>query len=502
MRILLASSEVVPFSKTGGLADVAAALPKALAALGHEVMVVVPNYPQIQQKLLKNGPPITTTGQVLRIPVGQREVQGQVFRSFLPGSSVSVYLIDQPEYFDRPQLYGDRNGDYTDNCARFVFFSRAVLELVRSFDEPVDILHANDWQTALLPILLKTEYRLLPGFEETASIFTLHNMAFQGQFWHWDMLLTGIDWKYFNWRQLEFFGNLNLLKGGITFADMITTVSPTYAREIQTPEFGYGLNGVLSARRNDLAGILNGCDTEIWNPQTDNYLAARYDSKTFTTGKAACKKALQQRLGLPLRPDVPLFGMISRMTSQKGFDLIAEAAPMLCQLDAQFAFLGSGEPTYEQMLSRLATQFPQNVAVTLGYDEPLSHAIEGGSDVFLMPSQFEPCGLNQMYSLIYGTPPIVRSVGGLADSVVDASPNNLKDGIANGFSFHDYRSDVLVDQIRRAISLYHDRQTWNQLIQTGMQRDWSWKRSAGEYVRVYTQAKKKLEAADKQFTLA
>lgn len=495
MRILLASSEVVPFSKTGGLADVAAALPKALAQLGHDVSVVVPNYPQVQKQLLGSGPPVTTTGQVISVPVGAHDIQAQVFRSHLPDSRVSVYLIDQPNYFDRATLYGDRHGDFGDNCARFVFFSRAVLELAKSFDRPVDIVHANDWQTALIPVLLKTDYRDVPEFERTASIFTIHNMAFQGQFWHWDMLLTGLDWKYFNWRQLEFFGNLNLLKAGIVFSDLITTVSPTYAREIQTPEFGYGLHGVLSGRRDDLVGILNGCDTAIWNPRTDPHLPVHYDDTTFPEGKAAAKAALQQRLNLPLRPDLPILGMISRMTSQKGFDLIAESIPQLLRFDAQYVFLGNGDPGYEDLMRRFANDAPEQLSVTIGYDEPLSHLIEAASDIFLMPSQFEPCGLNQMYSLIYGTPPIVRAVGGLADSVVDASPDNLRDGIANGFSFFDYRGDVLVDQVRRALAMRKDSSVWQQLVQTGMQRDWSWRHSANEYRNVYERALwKRMEA--------
>ena len=269
MRIVFASSEAVPFSKTGGLADVATALPKALATMGHEVSLITPYYPQV---LAKNGtdvPPIESTGLSVRVNVGPKHIEGRILRSTLPGSRVNVFLVEQSNYFDRPGLYVEHDQDYRDNSERFVFFSRAVMEATRLLNLKPEIVHANDWQTGLIPALVNIEYRKVPGFEQTSSVFTIHNMAFQGQFWHWDMLLTGLDWKYFNWRQMECYGHLNLLKTGITFADMVTTVSPTYAREIQTPEFGCGLNGALSSRREDLVGILNGVDREVWSPATD-----------------------------------------------------------------------------------------------------------------------------------------------------------------------------------------------------------------------------------------
>ena len=310
-------------------------------------------------------------------------------------------------------------------------------------------------------------------------------MAFQGQFWHWDMLLTGLDWKFFNWRQMECYGHLNLLKTGIAFADLISTVSPTYAQEIQTPEFGCGLNGALSSRRDDLFGILNGVDTEVWNPATDTHIARNYSAASLNDGKLACKVALQQRMNLPVRPSVMLLGSISRMTHQKGFQLLEQCSGMLLDQDVQFVFLGSGEPRFEGMLQKMAKDHPTKVATSIGYDDQLSHLIEAGADVFLMPSEFEPCGLNQMYSLIYGTVPIVRSVGGLADSVVDATDENLLNRTANGFSFKEFRSDVLFWNICRARAMFADKQKWNQLQQTGMKQDWSWTHSAREYVSVY-----------------
>jgi starch synthase len=491
MRIIVASSEVVPFSKTGGLADVAAALPKALAQAGHEVTVITPFYPQERARWSAAHVPIEPTGRSVAVNIADRHVTAEILRSQIPGSNATVFLVDQPTYYDRKGLYQEHDKDYRDNSERFIFLSRAVLEIARTFGLQPDIIHANDWQTALIPALVRIEGTHTPEFGRTATVFTIHNLAFQGQFWHWDMLLTGLDWQYFNWRQMEYFGNLNLMKTGIIFSDIVTTVSPTYAREIQTPEFGCGLNGVLTSRRDDLAGILNGVDMEVWNPATDPLIPERYRSTTASQGKPVCKAQLQQRFGLPVRVDVPVLGLISRLTEQKGLDLICECADDLLALDVQAVFLGSGDPQFVKTLQRLAQHCPQKMAVTIGYDESLSHQIEAGADIFLMPSRYEPCGLNQMYSLIYGTVPIVRAVGGLADSVVDATETTLSNGTANGFSFYEYRSDVLFRQICRAFGLFQDQQTWRQLMRTGMERDWSWNRSATEYLNVYQRAQLK-----------
>ncbi len=303
-----------------------------------------------------------------------------------------------------------------------MFLSRAVTTLAQQLRLRPDIIHANDWQTALIPALLAIEGRGPNVTDTTASVFTIHNMAFQGLFWHWDMLLTGLDWKYFNLHQMEFYNQLNLLKTGLVFADMVTTVSPTYAREIQTPEFGYGLDSVLRSRRNDLVGILNGVDTKIWNSQTDPALPANFSIADVDEGKRACKRALQSEFGLPTADDVPLFAMVTRLTDQKGLDLVAQAADRLSSKDVQLCVLGSGDAKYEGWLTELAKNLPEKVAVRIGFDDAMAHRIEAGADLFLMPSRFEPCGLNQMYSLIYGTVPIVRATGGLADSVVDANP--------------------------------------------------------------------------------
>jgi len=493
MRIVLASSEAVPFSKTGGLADVSSALSKALAHAGHDVWLIVPYYPRLPKQLQATDLGITPTGQSVEVTIAAKQLKGTLRQAKLPGSDVKVLLVDRPDYYDREGLYQHEGQDYKDNCERFVFFCRAAMEAIRSFDIRPDIIHAHDWQAALMPALLQIEYQQQPGFTQAASVFTIHNLAFQGRFWHWDMLLTGIDWKYFNWRQMEFFEHLNLLKTGMVFSEMVTTVSPTYAQEIQTPEFGCGLDVALAARSQDLVGILNGVDKHEWNPEIDEHLACRYSVDTVSEGKAACKTHLQKAVGLPQRSDVPLIGMISRLTDQKGLDLIAECVDEILTRDVQFCFLGSGEAKYEEMLQELTRRHPEKVKTIIAFDEKRAHEIEAGADLFLMPSQFEPCGLNQMYSLIYGTVPIVRAVGGLADSVVDATEENIANGTATGFSFDNYRSDELAHTMTRALEMYNDKQKWAELMNTGMRQDWSWSRSAAEYVTVYQNALKKCE---------
>lgn len=494
-RIVLTASEAVPFSKTGGLADVIGALAKSLDQMGHDVVMIIPDYYLLRQRN-RNLPKITDTGLRFSIDMNGRQMPASVNWATLPGSNVRVFLIRQPEYFDRPQLYQENGHGYVDNCARFSFFSRAVLEVCRQMVLRPDVIHCNDWQTGLIPALLNTQYSRVPGFERTSSIMTIHNMAYQGRFWHFDMPLTGMDWSYFNYHHMEAWGDMNLLKTGISFADQVTTVSPTYAKEICTADGGYGLEGVLRHRSEDLSGILNGIDDDVWNPEKDNFLPACYSLDSIEQGKPQCKAFLQQRMGLPTRNDVPLFGMVSRMTDQKGFDLITEAAERLLSRDLQIAFLGTGDPYYESQITGLAQRFPSKVAVQIGFDESLAHQIEGGSDAFLMPSRFEPCGLNQMYSLRYGTVPVVRNVGGLADSVMnfDLNPHSLN--TANGFVFADYNRDALAGTVERALETYSRPHIWKQLVRNGMSRDWSWNRSAAEYVGVYEAAIANIDSRD------
>ncbi len=484
LRIVLASSEAVPFSKTGGLADVVGALAKTLDALGHDVTLIVPDYYQLRQGA-KNLPEITETGLRFSVTMHSRQVSGTVNWATLPGTNVRVLLVRQPEYFDRRQIYMEHGHGYIDNCERFCFFSRAVLEISRQMVLRPDVIHCNDWQTGLIRRCSTVNTRQNAGLKKTATVMTIHNMAYQGRFWHLDMPLTGMDWKYFNLHQMEAWGDLNLLKTGLSFADQITTVSPTYAKEICEAEGGYGLDGLLRFRRKDLTGILNGIDDEVWNPETDSYLPAKYSVSNLSEGKPRCKTHLQQRMKLPQLSHVPVFGMVSRMADQKGFDLVMGSAERLLNQKIQMVFLGSGEPSYEAQLRGLAGRYPEQVAVEIGFDESLSHQIEAGADAFLMPSRFEPCGLNQMYSQKYGTVPIVRRVGGLADSVVDLQSNPES---ATGFMFTDYSRDQFVETAERAIRTYGDRPTWERLMQNGMTSDFSWNRSAATYVDVYRKA--------------
>ncbi len=484
MNILMATSEAVPFAKTGGLADVCGALPVEIARLGHQAALILPAYRQIHY----SGLPVTPMGIDFIVPIGSKTVTGHLLQSKLPAADVPVYFVQQDYYFDREELYRLNGKDYTDNCERFVFFSRAVLEAIRLLELQVDVVHVNDWQTGLVPAYLKIEYRTLPRYQQTASLFTVHNMAYQGQFWHWDMLLTGLDWKYFNWHQMEYYGKLNLLKTGMVFADAITTVSPRYAQEIQTPAFGCGLEGALQARRDSLFGILNGIDESEWNPDADPLLAANYNADTVEGGKPVCKAALQAEVGLPQRADVPLVGMIGRLADQKGFDLVAQVIPdWVARNDTQWVILGKGEPIYHELFKHLAQQHPDKVAVRLEFSDVLAHRIEAGADIFLMPSRYEPCGLNQLYSLRYGTVPVVRETGGLADTVVDASEQSLAAGNANGFSFREDNPLALSETLARAVDAYRQPAMWRQLITTGMRQDWSWARRAKQYVKIYEQ---------------
>ena len=483
MNILFATTEVVPFCKTGGLGDVCGSLPRALAKLGENPTIILPAFRQATEAGIR----IESTGITFEIPIGQKRVSGQLLRSQLPGTKVPVYLIEQADYFNRPGLYGENGEDYQDNCERFVFFCRAVLDVIEQVELQVDVLHCHDWCAALLPAYLKTLYGDHPPYENIATLYTIHNLAYQGNFWHWDMALTGLDWKCFNWRQMEFYGNLNFMKTGITFADAISTVSPTYAQEILRPPLSCGMEGSLQHRREELFGILNGADYEDWNPSTDKYLGENtYGVKTLERGKAACKAALQLEMGLPENPDIPVLSAVGRLADQKGFDLITRVMQQWAvQQEAQWVILGTGDQKYHQVLEQLAKDHPQKIAVRLEFSNELAHQIEAGADLFLMPSQYEPCGLNQLYSMKYGTVPVVRSTGGLADTVVDTNPQTLAKGLATGFSFTEYTSLALAETLERARLTFFDKTVWKQLIKTGIEQDWSWSRSAQKYVDLY-----------------
>ena len=484
VNILLASSEAVPFAKTGGLADVCGALPIELAKLGAKPTLIMPAYRQIYQ----TGLSIEPTGVYFDIPIGNKSVSGSFLRSRLPDSDVPVLFIQQDAYYDRPDLYTSDGKDHKDNCERFVFFCRAVLEAVRLLELRPDVIHANDWQTGLIPALLKSEYRGVPEYENIASLLTIHNMAYQGIFWHWDMLLTGMDWKFFNWQQMEFFGNLNLLKTGLVFADRLNTVSNRYAEEIQSAPHGCGLEGVLHQKRELLSGIVNGVDYSQWNPRTDSYLAANYGVEDVTVGKPICKAALQGEMGLPQLASTPLIAFVGRLVEQKGIDLVAGILRDWIQnVDAQWVFLGTGDAQYHELFGEYARRSPQKVAVRLEFSNALAHRIEAGADIFLMPSRFEPCGLNQLYSLKYGTVPVVRATGGLADTITGVTDETLANGTATGFQFREYSSLALSETLRRACNTYAQPELWSKIVQAGMRQDWSWANSANQYLDLYQQ---------------
>lgn len=486
MNIVFATSEVAPFAKTGGLADVCGALPAELQRQGHNVAVLMPAFRQVKD----GGHALEPLGVKFDIPIGNKIVRGRLLRSTLPGSDVPVFFVEQDDYFDRPELYRVKGEDYKDNCERFVFFCRAALESIRLLHLSVDVVHCHDWQTSLIPAFLKIEYSHTLGYEKVGSVLTVHNLAYQGIFWHWDMLLTGLDWRFFNWNQMEFYGKLNLLKTGLVFSDWVNTVSPQYAREIQTDPLGCGLDGVLRQRSETLSGIVNGVDYRLWEPANDPHIAAQYDVSNWQEGKSACKAALQKELGLPELPRTPVFALIGRLADQKGWDLVVEVMRRwVHEMNVQWVILGTGEPYYHEVIGGLAREYPNRIAARLEFSDPLAHKIEAGADLFLMPSRYEPCGLNQLYSLKYGTVPVVRATGGLVDTVADCTPESVANGTATGFQFEAYNASVMEGTLRRAVETYWDDQpTWRALVETGMKQDWSWSTSARQYVDVYAKA--------------
>ena len=483
MRIVFVASEVAPFSKTGGLADVVGALPKRVRELGHEVLVISPLY----RCVARSGYPLADMGVEISVPIGDRRVAGRLRRGFLPGSDVEVWFVDQPEYYGREDLYGDNSGDYLDNCERFAFFCRAAIEALRVRDARPDVIHAHDWQAGLATAYHSTVYAADPVVGPAATVMTVHNLAYQGVFWGLDMPLIGLDWKYFNWRQLESHGDINLLKGGIVFADLVSTVSPRYAQEIQTPFQGFGLDAVLRERSKDLLGIINGIDEEEWDPATDALLPTHYSAADLR-GKAECKAALQRELGLPVT-DAPLLAMVGRLTWQKAPELVTSAIPGMMERGFQFVVLGSGDEDYRLPLESEAARYPRQTAVRFGFSNGLAHRIQGGADMVAMASRFEPCGLVQLCALKYGTVPVVHRTGGLADTVTDATPDALAQGTATGVVFSKYTREGLLEALDRARKLYDDPATWRGLVETGMGQDWSWNASARKYVDLYERAR-------------
>ncbi len=478
--MLVIGSEALPFAKTGGLADVLGALPPALARLGWDVTLAMPRYRGVTAGTLVESFPVTVGGYTRDVGFFEADLR----------DGARAHFIDCPDLFDREALYDVDGKEYPDNPLRFALLVRAALEFAARRGVAPSVVHAHDWQAGLAPVYLKTRYAAHPVLGGTPSIFTVHNLAYQGVFAADWLPRLDLGWEQLTIARLEYWGRISFMKGGINDARTITTVSPRYAMEIQTPELGFGFDGILRARRDDLVGILNGIDTEHWDPEHDRFLPKPF-SATRLAGKAASKAAVLARYHLPAAPARPLVGMISRMVEQKGFDLIAALADDLPLLDASFVVLGTGA-RYQDLWTRLAAAHPDRIGVHVGFDESLAHLIEAGADMFLMPSQFEPCGLNQMYSLRYGTVPIVRAVGGLADTVTDYTPGRTN---STGFVFKPYTPAALLEALNRALALYPDRKKWQRLQIAGMKQDHSWDRSAREYVKIYERALRKRRTA-------
>lgn len=473
-KVLFVSSEAYPLIKTGGLADVAGSLPRALIKQNQDVRLLLPAYPAVLEKVSK---PKLIDEQV---HYGQNV---QLLETRLPGSRVTTWLVNCPAAFDRPGTpYSDSDGkEWPDNAFRFALFSQVAANIAMGFSQlswKPDVVHCNDWQTALVPALLSIHKK------RPATIFTIHNLSYQGVFGKKAFHELHLPDELWSLHGLEYHDQVSFIKGGLVYADRITTVSPTYANEIQTPEFGYGLDELLTYRENDLSGIINGIDTDVWNPGTDAYLKQKYNKRSLAK-KVENKIDLQMQLGLPKRRRTPLLGMVSRLVEQKGVDTILGALTSLLQLPLQIVILGTGEKQFETRLTQLAEKFPEKLKVIIGYDECLSHKIEAASDIYLMPSKFEPCGLNQLYSLRYGTLPIVRNVGGLADTVINTTKLNIENHTATGFYVADNDPTSLISSVQSAIKLYKDPIAWKQLQLNAMSQDFSWQKSAEKYIALY-----------------
>jgi starch synthase len=489
-KILFVSSEVHPIIKTGGLADVSGSLPLALKTLRRDLRILMPAYADALNK-------ITKPREITRLKLPGMPEPVRLLETKLKGSSVPVWLVDAPALFDRPgNPYLDENGqDWPDNAQRFALFAHAAVAIAMGkadLDWRPDLVHCNDWQTGLIPALLHNQK------QRPATVFTIHNLAYQGLF-DWDTFIAlKLPKQLWSMAAMEFYNQFSFIKGGIVFADKINTVSPKYAEEIRTPEYGYGLDKLLESRASHLSGILNGVDYSHWNPARDRYLEHKYNAHTVAN-KVFNKLQLQRQFGLPVNDRIPLIGMVGRLAEQKGIDLVLESLPKLLQQPLQLVILGSGQQQLEQDLLAISARHPDQIAIHIGYDESLAHRIEGGADMFLMPSRYEPCGLNQIYSLRYGTPPIVRRTGGLANTIIDATPALIKQGTATGFMFNKASAKDLTAAVERALALYQQPRLWNKLVFATMQQDFSWRRSAKHYLDLYKQAeeiKKGLSAAD------
>lgn len=481
MKILFAASEAAPFAKTGGLGDVAGSLPPALAGLGHDVRVVMPHY-----RIVDAAAYGLKSAGTFYVPLASWSERCDVLKGRL-GNDVTVYFLNKDVYYDRPGLYGTGRGDYPDNAERFVFLSRAVPELCRAVGFRPDVIHCNDWQTGLVPLYLRKLYGNDSVLGRTVSVFTVHNLGYQGVFWHWDMRLIGLGWEVFTPEGIEFWGKINFMKAGLVYSDALTTVSPSYSREIRTPGHGHGLEGVLARRSADLYGILNGINYRHWDPSRDKAIPKTF-SAARPVGKEACKRTLLKRTELPYRSHVPVLAMVSRLVAQKGVDILAAALPEILSLGVQVVILGTGDEEYRRLLAGAAARYPDQMRLIFRFDEEFARLVYAGADLFLMPSRYEPCGLGQMIALRYGAVPVVRKTGGLIDTVTDYDEAT---GQGTGFVFEEHSSTSLTACIRRALTVYRDGRAWAGLVRNGMRQDFSWERSAKEYIKVYRKAREK-----------
>ncbi len=480
LKILVVASECVPFVKTGGLADVVGALPISLKKLGYDVRVAIPKYKTINEEKFK----IRDTGLRIDIDIALFNHTASIKESVFPGTDIPVYFIENKEFFDRDELYRTPQGEYWDNAERFMFFSRVIVEMLRLMDFKPDVININDWHTALIPVYLKTIYASNDFYKNVATVYSIHNIAYQGLFDKEKLSHANLPMDLFSIDKMEFYGGINYMKGGIVFSDIINTVSKRYRDEIMTSEFGYGLDGVLRTRANDVYGILNGIDYSIWNPKTDTLLPVNYNEDSLEL-KEQIKKKLLDDVGLKYTENIPLIGLISRLDDQKGLDFIAAIIDDMMRLNLQFILLGTGDEKYHNLFNLIKAKYPEKISVNIKFDNKLAHLIYAGSDIFLMPSRFEPCGLGQMIALKYGTIPLVRETGGLADTVLQY---NFKTKQGNGFVFSGYDPYALLYTLKIAIDTYKNKTVWRKIQANGMKTDFSWDESAKEYVEIYRKA--------------
>jgi starch synthase len=482
MKILIASSEAVPYVKTGGLAYVAGALCKEYRRMNKEAHIIMPLYKKIKEsKLLLKDARVK-----IKVPVGDRFIEGRIFND-----QSSTYFIECEEFFGREELYGTPDGDYADNASRFIFFSRGILEACKALKFQPDVIHCNDWQTGLVPLYLRTKYGADKFFRNTATLFTIHNLGYQGLFPSSEMPRTGLGWELFKPEGIEFYGKVNFLKAGIISADILNTVSNTYSKEILSREFGFGLEGLLRSRVRDLHGVINGIDNEDWDPSRDEFLPAKYSYDNIS-GRAFCKRELLRSLFKPLdnldAGRIPLICMVGRLSAQKGLDLVIESVDELVSFGVKLVILGNGDKSFHEKFSEIAKKYKGKVSVNIGFEESLAHRIYAGSDFSLMPSRYEPCGLGQLIALRYGCIPIARRTGGPADTIRDYKPLTSK---GTGFLFSDYTPSAMQDAVKRALCVYTDKDKLQKMIVAGMKMDFSWKKSAERYMKLYSIAIKK-----------